>query len=193
MASKTMNKRTVKRVKDPKGCAGCPECVQEPNGFGRPVTYRCRICPIKAGDGLCDKSPVKEKGSPPYQVFLKVPKEGKGIPEIVLMTEGMFKEKGEIHYPADHVLLDGVTVQDWNGWHVAQAIHDAVRDGEKYRKLSENLAHQDMAYSISSAWSYLNDICGKDTGISADSALALSAAAKKLLEHMAEKLEITLS
>lgn len=177
---KNMNKRTVKWVKDPKACAICPMCLHDGDRFA------CRDRKIKAGYELCDKSPLS--GSAPYQVFLKVPDEGKGLPEIVLMTEVMFKEKGVVHFPADHVLLDGVTVEDCRGWSIAQAIHDAVRDGVKYRELHEGAVHQ-----ISSAWSYLNDICGKDTGISADSALALSAAAQKLIEHVAEKLEIPLA
>ena len=44
-----MNKRTVKRVKDPKACASCASCVKELNG-DRPATYRCSVTPILAGE-----------------------------------------------------------------------------------------------------------------------------------------------
>lgn len=186
MASKTMNNRTVKRVKDPKGCSGCPECVQEPNGFGRPVTYRCRIRPIEAGKDLCDKSPIKEKGSPPYQVFLRVPKDGMAIPEIVLMTEGMFKEKGVIHYPADHVLLDGVTVQDWDGWHIAQAIHDAVKDRQ------DTVRQDEIGQAVLDACNMLHDVCTLNESLSSKSAVELVTGAKRILEQIAGRLQLPL-
>lgn len=186
MASRTMNKRTVKRVKDPKGCSGCPECVQEPNGFGRPVTYRCRICPIKAGEGLCDKSPIKEKGRPPYQVFLKVPKEGKCIPEIVLMTEGMFKEKGVIHYPADHVMLKGVMVQDWDGWDIAKAICSAVEDRQ------DAVRQDEIGRAVLDACNMLHDVCTLNESLSSKSAVELVTGAKRILEQIAERLQLSL-
>lgn len=186
MASKTMNKRTVKRVKDPKGCSGCPECVQEPNGFGRPVTYRCRIRPIEAGKGLCDDSPLKEKGSPLYHVFLKIHEDGMAIPEIVLMTEGMFKENGEIHYPADHVPLDGVTVKRCDGWHIAQAIHDAV-EGRRYA-----VRQDEIGQAVLDACNMLHDVCTLNESLSSKSAVELVTGAKRILEQIAGRLQLPL-
>lgn len=49
-----MNKRTVKRVKDPKGCAKCAHLIVERNG-ARPTTYACRVRPIVACKTTCDK------------------------------------------------------------------------------------------------------------------------------------------
>lgn len=59
-----MNHRNVKRVKDPKACRDCAECVKEDNG-ARPVTYRCRLHPIRAQkdvvcSGFVPKGVVKE-------------------------------------------------------------------------------------------------------------------------------------
>lgn len=60
-----MNHRNVKRVKDPKACALCANCVKELNG-ARPATYRCSVTPIEAGEKLCEKAtprrePFKER------------------------------------------------------------------------------------------------------------------------------------
>lgn len=52
-----MNKRTVKRVKNPKACAPCAHCVKERHG-NRPDTYRCGIKPIIAGEKMCDEGVV---------------------------------------------------------------------------------------------------------------------------------------
>ena len=50
-----MNHRKVKRVKDPKACASCANCVKELNG-ARPTTYRCSVTPILAGEKVCEKA-----------------------------------------------------------------------------------------------------------------------------------------
>lgn len=50
-----MNHRNVKRVKDPKACASCANCVKELNG-ARPTTYRCSVTPILAGEKVCEKA-----------------------------------------------------------------------------------------------------------------------------------------
>ena len=60
-----MNHRNVKRVKDPKACASCANCVKELNG-ARPTTYRCSVTPIVAGEKVCQqatprKEPFEEK------------------------------------------------------------------------------------------------------------------------------------
>lgn len=51
----TMNHRNAKRVKDPKACASCANCVKELNG-ARPTTYRCSVTPIVAGEKVCEKA-----------------------------------------------------------------------------------------------------------------------------------------
>lgn len=50
-----MNHRNAKRVKDPKACASCANCVKELNG-ARPTTYRCSVTPIVAGEKVCEKA-----------------------------------------------------------------------------------------------------------------------------------------
>lgn len=64
-----MNHRNTKRVKDPKACASCVNCVKELNG-ARPTTYRCSVTPIVAGEKVCEKSTPLQKQS-----------KGKGTPE----------------------------------------------------------------------------------------------------------------
>lgn len=54
-----MNHRKVKRVKDPKACASCANCVKELNG-ARPTTYRCSVTPILAGDKVCEKATPRQ-------------------------------------------------------------------------------------------------------------------------------------
>lgn len=41
-----MNRRTVKRVKDPKACGPCGHCIQE--DFGHQRMHRCNVKPIMA-------------------------------------------------------------------------------------------------------------------------------------------------
>ena len=172
-----MNNRTVKRVKDPKACGGCDNCVEEKNGSRK--TYHCRVQPIKAGDTRCEVVSFPSDVEPPFQVFVKVSDNGNSMPSIVL------RKAKEEAYPADLVKIDGAVVEELNGWKIADAIQERP-DLEKKSDPYVDPVGQDFI----SAYRQIEDVVNLNEEMASESAVTLLSAALKKMKVCADYLGI---
>ena len=178
-----MNKRTVKRVKDPKACKGCENCVEERN-IGRPSTYYCSKQPIKAGNSRCEiiRIPQDTSMKPPYQVFIKVNDDGNGMPSIVL------RNVDEKAYPADLVKIDGAVAEELNGWKIADAIN--VRPALESKATGPCV--DPIGNDFIAAYLQLEDVVNLNEEMASESAVTLISTALNKLKVCAEYLGINL-
>ena len=173
-----MNKRTVKWVKNPKACRHCKHCVADNPSDVNP-RFACRIKPIEAGDSTC-----KDKlGEPPYQVFLRVPSD-RGLPSVAL-----YSEKDSNIYPADHVKLHGVVVNEPDGWDIVNAICSKLNGNSNE---NDNLmrARELIGNSVLQLLGYLYDIQAFGDDLSRDSAMALVGASVTCVKRIIEVLHL---
>jgi len=160
---KNMNKQTVKGDKNSKWCKGC----------------KSRIRPMVAGNETCDMFEKREDAKP-YQLFLRV-QDSRLLPEIVA------RPAGDESYPADHVKMCGLTVTSPNdGWDVARAICNAVENGQGAVRRDE------IGQAVLDACNMLRDVCTLNESLSSKSAVELVTGAKRIMEQVAERLQLPL-
>lgn len=132
--------------------------------------------PVVAGNETCDMF-EKREDSAPYQIFLRV-KDRKALPEIVASPAG------DGSYPSDCVKVCGLTVDSLDGWDVAKAICEAVEESQ------DAVRKDEIGQDVLDAYNMLHDVCTLNDSLSSKSAVEIVAGAKRILEQIAERLQL---
>lgn len=149
-----MNRRNMKRVRDPKACKGCTSC---------------EITSIPTDNGI----------EPPYQVFIKVPESGNGMPSIVL------RSVSDKSYPADLIKVNGAIANELNGWKIAHAINERPTLEIKPEYNIDSIGNDFIA-----AYRQIEDVVNLNEEMASESAVTLISTALKKLKVCADYLGI---